>query len=276
MDARLRNTLEEALGEPLSLAGSGLLRASSGKEYFLKTGPASEAFRCEANGLRELARSGAIPVAEAVTVGDDFILTGYIARRAPAPGFFEEFGRSLARLHRFRGESFGFYEDNFIGANPQSNLAQGEERTDWAAFYFRKRLLPQYRLAERNGYATARLRRGFLQMESRLESILQESEEPPCLLHGDLWNGNYLCGPEDRAILIDPAVYYGHREADLAMTRLFGGFPESFYRAYREEYPLPEGWEYRENLYKLYHLLNHLNLFGAGYLSDVEGVFSSY
>lgn len=143
-------------------------------------------------------------------------------------------------------------------------------------FYYNKRLLFQYRLAERNGYATAALRNGISKLESRIHTILSGSEELPCLLHGDLWSGNFLCDSLGNPVLIDPAVYYGHREADLAMTRLFGGFPETFYRAYDKEYPLAAGYFYREGLYKLYHVLNHLNLFGTGYLGEAESILKFY
>lgn len=282
MNALRRERLETCLDEPLAtgslenVSSGGVIRTRSGATYFLKTGPAGRIYRCEANGLAELAKPGVIPVAEAAAVGDDFILTRYIERGTPAPGFFEAFGRALARMHRHTAETFGFYEDNFIGANPQPNRAEGAERTDWASFYFNQRLLFQYRLAERNGYATAFLRAGLSRLESRLPALLQGSEEPPSLIHGDLWSGNFLCGPSGRAVLIDPAVYYGHREAELAMTRLFGGFPETFYRAYRQQYPLPEGWDYRERLYRLYHVLNHLNLFGTGYLPEAEAILRFY
>lgn len=277
-----RSFLEECVGEPLTedslsrVAVGGVIRTRSGQAYFLKRGASGRSFRCEANGLRELARSGEIPVADAIFAGDDFILTRYIERGTPPVDFFETFGRSLARMHRYTGSVFGFYEDNYIGANPQLNRADGQERTDWTLFYFNKRLLFQYRLAERNGYVNASLRSDFVKLEKRLPALLHGSEEPPCLLHGDLWNGNFLCALSGKAVLIDPAVYYGHREAELAMTRLFGGFPDSFYRAYMQEYPLPEGWAYRDNLYRLYHLFNHLNLFGRSYLPDVEYVLRFY
>lgn len=278
MNPALRTTLENLLGEPLAAgsAGSGLVVSASGQRYFLKRGAPGPTCRCEANGLAELARSGEIAVASVIGVGDDFLLTRYIDRGVPPPDFFAQFGRALARMHRMRGEDFGFYEDNFIGLNPQPNLADGVQRSDWTAFYWEHRLLYQYRLAEQRGYATDALRHGFVRLEGQLGAILAGSDEPPTLLHGDLWNGNFLCGPDGHAVLIDPAVYYGHREADLAMTRMFGGFSEEFYTAYRAEHPLPEGWERRENIYKLYHVLNHLNLFGCSYLREAERIVRSY
>jgi len=115
-----------------------------------------------------------------------------------------------------------------------------------------------------------------MRLEKKMESILNDSIEPPCLLHGDLWAGNFICDENGNAVLIDPAVYYGHREADLAMTKVFGGFSREFYESYQAEYPLRPGWEYRERLYRLYHILNHLNLFGRGYLHEAESLLNKY
>ena len=254
--------------------GSGKLRTFSGKDYFLKTGASSSTYRCEANGLKELAKPDAIGIACPISVGDDYILTEYIERGVPSTSFYEEFGRSFARMHRYKSSSFGFYEDNFIGLNPQLNIPTAEERNDWALFYFNKRLFYQYEKAEQNGYVSGELRKGFIKLGNKIESILKDSQEEPTLLHGDLWSGNYICNEQGDSVLIDPAVYYGHREADLAMTKLFGGFPCSFYRAYQQEYPLQDGWEHRESIYKLYHVLNHLNLFGKSYLSEAEYLLS--
>jgi len=232
-------------------------------------------FRCEANGLKELSKAQCLRVPQVIAVEDDFLLLEYIPQGIRTNHFFKEFGQSLARLHRFQSDRFGFYEDNFIGATPQLNIPNREEEKDWVAFYFNKRLLYQYKLAEKNGYVTPRMKSSFSKLEARIDFILQGSEEPPCLLHGDLWSGNYLCDKNGKSVLIDPAVYYGHREADLSMTKLFGGFPQDFYDAYHQEYPLPCGWQYRENIYKLYHILNHLNLFGTGYLFEAEQIMAS-
>ncbi|MDR0757908.1 MAG: fructosamine kinase family protein [Tannerella sp.] len=269
---------ESIVGEKILAFPSrtGCVRTASGEVYFLKSGEESRAFRCEACGLNELASAGAVRTAEAVSAGDDYILTRHIDGTRPRHGFFERFGRELAWLHRHAAPSFGFCEDNFIGATPQMNIPSEEERGDWTAFYFNKRLLYQFRLAEQNGYAVPELRRGFARLESQIESILKGSDEPPALLHGDLWSGNFMCDPSGRPVLIDPAVYYGHRETDLAMTKLFGGFPPAFYDAYREAWPLKPGWEYREGVYTLYHVLNHLNIFGESYLYGALNLMKRY
>jgi len=269
-------TISNALHEEVVYAGNQLIRTFSGKEYFLKTGIESNIYRCEANGLNELALTKSIRVAEVISVGGAYILTEYVHRGVTSDDFYMQFGRELACMHRFHSGSFGFYENNFIGNNPQINIAEAQERTDWVAFYFNKRLLFQYKLAERNGYATLHLKSGMAHLEKTIGSILHNSIEPPSLLHGDLWAGNFICDAAGCAVLIDPAVYYGHREADLAMTKLFGGFPQSFYDSYQQEYPLKPGWQYREGLYKLYHVLNHLNLFGRSYLYEAEKLLRQY
>ena len=272
----LINAIAFTLQEEVVYAGNQLLRTASGSEYFLKNGMASDIYRCEANGLKELSLANAVRVAKVVSVGKEYILTEYIRRGIATDSFFVQFGRELARMHRYQSDSFGFYENNFIGDNLQINIADEKERTNWVDFYFNKRLLFQFKLAEKNGYATSNLRNSMLHLEKTIDSILGDSIEPPCVLHGDLWAGNFICDANGCAILIDPAVYYGHREADLAMTKLFGGFPRSFYDSYQREYPLEPEWEYREGLYKLYHVLNHLNLFGRSYLHEAESLIKKY
>lgn len=276
MNEELKRRIEDVLHEEISIIGSNIIKSASGTKYFLKEGKASGTYRCEFNGLVELAKVRSIKVIEPVSADKDYILTSYIPRNNPSGDFFIRFGKKLAQLHRYQTKHFGFYENNYIGKSPQINLADDKEKTDWISFYFNNRLLFQYKLIEKNGYATERLRKGFANLESKIETILKDSLEPPCLLHGDLWAGNFLCDDSNNAVLIDPAVYYGHREADLAMTKLFGGFPQSFYDSYNNEYPLKCEWEYREGLYKLYHVFNHLNIFGTGYLHEAEELLAMY
>ncbi|MDR2121046.1 MAG: fructosamine kinase family protein [Tannerella sp.] len=269
---------ESVLGEKIIVFPShrGCVRTESGRVYFFKSGPESRTFRCEARGLQELASAGAIRAADVVSVGDDYILTCHVDDTRPRNGFFEQFGRALAQLHRHTAASFGFCENNFIGANRQMNVPSETERNDWTTFYFNKRLLYQFRLAERRGYAIPELRKGFARLESKIESILKGSDDLPALLHGDLWSGNFLCDPLNRPVLIDPAVYYGHREAELAMTTLFGGFPQEFYDAYSEAFPLKPGYDYRRDVYTLYHVLNHLNIFGEAYMHEALSLLKRY
>lgn len=248
----------------------------SGENLFLKYNSSVDMFLKEANGLRELKKANAVKVPGVILAEKDFILLEFFNTGSPGKNFFEDFGRKFAQLHKFTGDSFGFYEDNYIGSTLQLNIPDKNERNNWTDFYLNKRILFQYRLAEKNGYADTKLKEGIKKLENKIPDIISGSEEKPSLLHGDLWSGNYLVDESGEACLIDPAVYYGHREADLAMTKLFGGFNHNFYRAYNNEFPLPEGYEYRENLYKLYHVLNHLNLFGRGYYSQSIALINFY
>jgi protein-ribulosamine 3-kinase len=278
MTENLKKHLESILQEKITVfpAYSGKVITTSGKTFFLKSGNKSATYGCEARGLKELKRTKAVEIVLSVAYGENFILTEYVLQGNTSANIFENFGRNFAQMHQYTCKEYGFYEDNFIGATEQINIADESEKHDWTAFYFNKRLLYQYQLAEKNSLVSDDLRRNFSTLENKIASILADSEEPPTLLHGDLWSGNFLCNENGEAVLIDPAVYYGHREADLAMTKLFGGFAPAFYQAYQQAYPLSPGWEYREDIYKLYHVLNHLNIFGRGYLSEAERIVRKY
>lgn len=195
----------------------------------------------------------------------------FLEKGKPAKDFWESFGRQLARMHQagtegLAGEGvFGFFEDNFIGAGRQVNTPH----KSWISFFRECRLKPQLRQAA--CYLSPDERQGAGRLLERLDDILEEPQRPS-LLHGDLWSGNFLAGPDGRAWLIDPAAYVGHAEADLAMTELFGGFPQRFYDAYQEQSPIQAGYRGRRDIYNLYHLLNHLNLFGESYLPSVRGI----
>jgi protein-ribulosamine 3-kinase len=280
--------IEAQLGEPVvdqsratggCIADAQILRLQSGRRVFLKQarpGQDRQMLHAEAQGLRELRRSQTVRVPELIAGAPDFLLLEYIPSGAARPGSYHQLGRQFARLHQFRGSRFGFSEDNFLGASPQSNRAESAEQQNWCAFYATHRLEFQGQLAEQKGWATPELRRGLTRLLERLPELLQGTEEPPSLLHGDLWSGNHLMDAEGQGWLIDPAVYYGHREADLAMTTLFGGFPSEFYQGYDEVYPRLPGWQQREPLYHLYHLLNHLNLFGGSYAGQIQRILSRY
>jgi fructosamine-3-kinase len=230
----------------------------------------------EGHGLQELKKVNAIRVPEVFNCDAGFILLEYIKSAPKQKNFFEEFGRKFALLHKYTSNEFGFYENNYIGSTPQINLPDNTSRLNWVSFYFNNRLLFQFRLLEKNGYADSSLRDAFSKIEQKIDSILSGIDYSPSLLHGDLWSGNYMPDESGNACLIDPAVYYGHREADLAMTKLFGGFPATFYTSYNESFPLLDEWEYRENIYMLYHVMNHLNLFGGGYYSHTLSLMKSY
>lgn len=259
------------------IAEAKIIQMQSGEKYFVKTLTQTPGiFQKEAHGLQELAKANGIRVPEVMLADEHFHLMEFIETGTKTPEFFVTFGKLFAKLHKYTAETYGFFEDNYIGATPQYNIAEGDEKNNWATFYYQKRLLPQLNIAEQKGYATAELSAGIRKLKSKLPKILKGSEEKPTLLHGDLWSGNYMCDYNGNPVLIDPAVYYGHREADLAMTHMFGGFTAEFYMAYQKEYPLKSGWQYRENLYLLYHYLNHLNLFGRGYYSNCINLINSY
>ena len=260
-----------------SIAQTDIIQFEDGRTCFLKTGSEHlDGFYKEASGLKEIQKAKCIRTPYVLHVDEDFLLLEYIEQGRKDQNFFIRFGEQLANLHNRSSLKFGFKEDNYIGSTPQLNQPNKTEAESWVDFYYNKRLLYQYKLAEQNQLVGNELKNGFLVLENRIEEILEGSEEKPCLLHGDLWGGNYLCDLDSNPVLIDPAVYYGHREADLAMTKLFGGFTNEFYQAYRKQKPLPQGYDHRENIYLLYHVLNHLNLFGSSYYGQAVRLVWSY
>ena len=287
LNQKIKNKIEDELKASVlsfgSLSGGCISNAykltmNGGMNYLLKVNnnPEGDMFLKEANGLIELKKANAIRVPDVILAEKNFILLEFISSSNRSKFFFKDFGIKFSEMHKCSSKSFGFYEDNYIGANPQLNKPEKDEESNWIKFYFNKRILYQYKLAEKNGYATEELKKGILKLENKIEEILSVSNEPPSLLHGDLWSGNYMVDENGDACLIDPAVYYGNREADLAMTKLFGGFNSEFYNSYNENFPLPDGYSYRENIYKLYHILNHLNLFGRGYYSQAISLIYYY
>lgn len=255
-----------------------VLRTEDGTRFFLKSneGALPGLFEREAEGLEALGAVDALRVPRVLGVGpaeQPFLLLEAIATGPRPGGFSEEFGRAFARLHReSQDDRSGFPHDNYIGSTPQPNTWT----ETWPEFFRRHRLGYQIHLARQRGLSTRALDRSMDSLLDRLDELLDVPGEVACLLHGDLWGGNYLVDDRGQAVLIDPATYYGHREADLAMTRLFGGFDGLFYAAYEEEWPLPPSASERLEIYQLYHLLNHLNLFGRGYLDQCLGIARRY
>ena len=288
MNPDLKARLEKILSEPIKstssvsggcIADSRKLQLESGKLYFLKQlrGSSLGAFDAEERGLEELRKSGAVNVPEIVCKGPDFLLLQWIeAGYIRSSSSMEMLGLQFAELHRYRGKKFGLSEDNLLGDSPQSNKPSKEGRLNWAKFFVENRLEFQTSLAVKNGYATPELNNLMDNLIKKVPDLISGTEEEPSLLHGDLWSGNYLIDESGIPWLIDPAVYYGHREADLAMTSLFGGFSNSFFSAYKSAYPISPGYSEREPLYQLYPLLNHLNLFGTGYYGQVISVLKRY
>ena len=249
--------------------GECLRWSSEGGDLFVKLGPATslEMFSAEADGLRELGSAAALRVPEVRGVGtasgQAFLALEWIEFAAASSRTEAMLGAGLARLHRTVAPRFGWRRDNTIGATPQHN----DWTDDWAQFFATRRLGFQLDLAERNGHGGRLIERGRLLCE-RLAAFLAGHRPRPSLLHGDLWGGNWAADASGGPVIYDPAVYYGDREADLAMTRLFGGFGRDFYAAYESEWSLDPGAAQRVALYNLYHVLNHLNLFGGGYAAQ--------
>lgn len=288
-DDGLLEKLREIFGESVTIrekhgVGGGCINQTSllvldnGKRVFLKENSTAypALFRTEAEGLAALASDDGPRVPQPYGYGEaggrQFMVLEYIPEGRRKSDFWEDFGRRLARLHQTkRNKRFGFEGDNYIGATPQEN---GWEES-WPEFFGRRRLAVQLELARKNGYGDQRWCRGLEQIIERLDQILPRPDQAS-LLHGDLWGGNFMVGSDGSAVLIDPAVSYGHREADLAMTELFGGFRPPFYASYNEVFPLDPGYEKRRDLYNLYHLLNHLNLFGGSYASSVASIVARY
>lgn len=227
-------------------------------------------FEAEADGLREIAGAGVIrvphPVCAGVAEDSAFLVLEVIDFSSGRRGRAEDLGRRLADMHRVSATQYGWRRDNTIGSTPQVNTPADS----WPEFWRCRRIGRQLALAASNGYGGALQRKGE-RLLARLDGFFAGYAPLPSLLHGDLWGGNYAYAATGEPVIFDPAVYYGDRETDLAMTELFGGFPEAFHAAYREAFPLESGYPMRKTLYNLYHILNHLNMFGEGYLGQAEG-----
>ncbi len=263
---------------------ASVLTLSDGRKLFMKSNRRKDPsfFLAEAAGLSAIEQTKTLPSPAVLGVGTEeengtgaFLLLAYVERSSPAGGAWGEFARGLARMHLAVTQAFvsvvkvGGAGDNYVCARVQKNTP----KETWICFFRECRLEPQFRAA--GEYFEPEDLRRIHRLLERLDGLLVEPGEPS-LLHGDLWGGNVMPGGDGRLWLIDPAVYVGHREADLAMTELFGGFPGEFSRTYREVFPLQDGYEDRRDLYNLYQLLNHLNLFGGSYLSSVLRIVRSY
>lgn len=257
--------------EPESKNGEAELliaRTKAGQRLFVKTqnNPDHQGLLCEAQGLSELKSAGAL-VPELHHASLDLLVIAEVPHEAPTPTYWRHLAQTLARVHQHQEKSYGFAQDNWLGAALQKNDGSLEEDLSWGAFFWKYRI--HYKI---NNLAMDKGARFNSELIKKLEEVclakLESFSHRPSLLHGDLWSGNVLCGPEQRAHLIDPAIYYGDREADIAMTQCFGGFAPEFYQAYDEDMPLEAGYEQRRHLYNLYHMLNHWEIFGSTY----EGV----
>ncbi|NIA26411.1 MAG: phosphotransferase [Desulfobulbaceae bacterium] len=246
----------------------------AGGPPFIKTGPASALpmFEAEADGLRELEKASAVRVPEiigcGIADGKSFLALERLSLQHADATVEHRFGKQLAELHRHTAERFGWSRDNTIGVTPQINTWTD----DWLSFFREHRLEYQLDLAAANGYSDELAESGS-RLAEQLADLFADHEPVASLLHGDLWAGNWGCA-DGEPVIFDPAVYYGDRESDIAMTILFGGFGRAFYEAYKENWPLDPGHEKRLKLYQLYHVLNHLNIFGRSYLARAKQLIS--
>ena len=259
------------------------LLLNNGEKIFVKSNSISNKgfFEAEETGLDAIAATNTLQVPRLLFRGVDeasgraFLAMEYISGADRVQDFWEEFGQSLAAMHLadtsrlVSGGKYGFDTDNYIGATRQINSPM----ESWIEFFRECRLEPQFRMAE--GYFNKAIIKDIIRLLDKLPELMIEPR-CPSLLHGDLWSGNYIVGNDGRAWLIDPAVYVGHAEADLAMTELFGRFPESFYSSYSAVNSIDPGYNDRRDLYNLYHMTNHLNLFGDTYLQAVISIIRYY
>lgn len=239
--------------------------------FFIKINTANglSMFEAETEGLEALIDSHSLrvptPVCSGVAGQDAYLLMEHIDLKNT--GDIAQLGTALAAMHQSQRPQFGWQRNNTIGATPQLN----HWADNWISFWNEQRLGPQLERAARNGAGRSVLRRGET-LQAALPAFFSDYSPTPSLLHGDLWSGNYAFDEQSQPVIFDPAVYFGDRETDLAMTELFGGFSVDFYAAYNAAWPLDDGYATRKTLYNLYHILNHFNLFGGGYLSQAQNM----
>lgn len=253
-----------------------LIDSNKGR-FFVKTNdwerfPAM--LQLEAMGLFQLEDTNTFRIPSVITTGEhqgsSYLVLEWIEKGSPGPDFWDNFGSLLSRLHGFTDEQFGLNYNNYIGSLKQSN----NHHACWASFFAEERIEPLFNKAFDNGHFDQGDRMALEKLLNKLGDIVPR--ESPALVHGDLWNGNYLVDDNGNAVILDPAIYYGHREADIAMMKLFGGFPQQVFDTYNEQRPLESGWEERVDLHNLYPVLVHLNLFGAGYLQQARNIIQKF
>lgn len=237
-------------------------------DFFAKynTNAKSNMFQREHDGLKILKNIAAVCIPDIIAFENNFLILKFIPSSNPDACFWKTFGNTLAKMHKQTDSKFGLDFNNYIGHLPQSNV----QNKNWVAFFIQNRLIAQLNM----GNYSPSVKSDFEKLFEKLPNIFPA--DPPALLHGDLWSGNFLVKDKKTPVLIDPAIYFGNREMDIAMSKLFGGFHADFYASYNEEFPLLNGWQERVPLCNLYPLLVHVNLFGGGYLNQVKNILSYY
>ena len=289
MKNEMRDLLEKVYVQPVEIEhtqsiGGGcinetlLLSLSNGERVFVKHNdqPPPDFFRREAEGLQLLGRARGPRVPRVLGFPNQpnpcFLILEYVEEGSGGGDFYERFAHALAGMRHMSHEFYGLNHDNFIGSTVQKNKPE----TDAITFFREHRLHFQQQLARERGLLPSNVDHRLDRLCDKLHLLLNLDGERPALLHGDLWSGNYFADPNGDPCIFDPAVYFGLREADLAMTELFGRLPQRFYDAYHEAFPLNPGYEDRKKIYNLYHLLNHVNLFGSSYLSSVKSTLNRF
>lgn len=231
-------------------------------------------FKEEANGLALLAKNSSFDIPAVYKYSDNpdlsFIIMEFIESAKRNNDYWDNFGKNLAQMHQATINFYGLESNNYIGLLPQINTPN----TSFIDFWITKRLDYQLKLAVNSEAISKEYIKKFEQFYYKLENLVPI--EPPSFIHGDLWAGNFMTDTKGEAVIIDPAVYYGHRECDIAMSKLFGGFDKQFYIAYHSEMPMEKNWEQRIAIWNIYPLLVHVNLFGASYFSSIEQVLKKY
>lgn len=283
--AHLQSFLSQKLQNPvleIKSVGGGCINqtykiTTADKYFFCKLNSASKfphLFEKEKNGLELIQKYNVIKtpgIIDSSIIGNEQILTlEWIEEGNRNDEFWKTFGQQLAALHQISTEEFGLKEDNYMGSVPQIN----RQEKNWVLFFRANRLEPLIKLCVNKNLLQPKHQEQFEILYQRLPQIFDN--EKPALIHGDLWSGNYMCDKKGMPVLIDPAVYFGHRSVDLAMTTLFGGFHKSFYQAYHHYFPLPENYREQWNACNLYPLLIHLYLFGKSYLSQIEQTLDQF
>ncbi len=279
--AHISKQLNANIGSYSALSGGDISNVykleTNSNQFIAKIHSGKQAFAmlsAEKLGLETIAKTATIKTPEVYEIGNykssTFLVMEYIPTKNPDKTDFKKLGQQLAALHKISTTHFGLESDNFIGNLPQLN----KKTTDWSSFYSTERLFVQLELARKNNFLSSDEIPDLKTVERICSRLF--SDVKPSLLHGDLWGGNFLIAENGTPYLIDPAVYFGHSEVDLAMSRLFGGFSSEFYDAYHRIIPMQSNSQERKDLYQLYYLLVHLNLFGRSYYGKVKNIFERY
>ncbi len=255
-----------------SINGTYHLQASN-NSYFLKVNNSTipkDFFTTEAKSLELLKKESFVRTPSVISVSSTYLLMEFIQEGTKSDEFWRDLAIKLSSIHKVKNPSFGASEDNYIGALLQKN----NRKEKWVDFFTLQRMIPQTKLAYDNHLINDVLKRKLENFCNRIPELF--SNEQPSLVHGDLWSGNVMTNSDSNSVFIDPSCHYSQREVDIAMTKLFGGFSELFYRHYNEVFPLEKGWETRVDYFNLYPLLVHVNLFGKGYVSQVKTIVDSF